>query len=541
MKKIINYDSSATEGLRAGVNKLAKAVTVTLGPSGCNVVISKPFIPSVATKDGVTVAKEVNLSDPLENTGAQMVKEVALKANELSGDGTSTAIVLANSIINVGFDTIEQRKIQPIQYKRGIDLAVKDVVAMLEKISTPLRLNSKRLKDVVNISSNGDKDLTREIIKAYKGVGKHGIVTIEESKGNTTYADIVPGMQFDRGYISPYFINVPGKSIVEFHNPLILIADSKIKNPTDILNYCEYAINEKRPLYIIAEDVEGEALSTLVVNKLNGVLDVVCVRAHGFGDRRRDNLFDLAILTGGALVSESLGHTLSKANPEFVLGSAKKIIVTKETTTIVAEPTEEQKLLIDKRIVEIQAQIDCAVIPFDKLKQEERLARLIGGVAIVYVGANSDLEIGEIKDRADDASKATRAALAEGIVPGGGRALEFIATSLNNTLDNIAFNNNGERVGYVGLLKALFSPSQCIAENAGLKYKQISEDKSVNYGLDASTGQYVDLMEAGIVDPKKVTRVALESAASIAGMILTTACTIVGLESKGESEFESIE
>ena len=410
---------------------------------------------------------------------------------------------------------------------------------MLKIIATPLRLNSKRLKDVVNISSNGDKDLTREIIKAYKGVGKHGIVTIEESKGNNTYADIVPGMQFDRGYISPYFINIPGKSITEFHNPLVLIADSKIKNPTDILNYCEYAISANRPLYIIAEDVEGEALSTLVVNKLNGVLDVVCVRAHGFGDRRRDNLFDLAILTGGALVSESLGHTLSKANPEFVLGSAKKIIVTKETTTIVAEPTEEQKFLIDKRVVEIQAQIDCAVLPFDKLKQEERLARLIGGVAIVYVGANSDLEIGEIKDRADDASKATRAAIAEGIVPGGGRALEFISFALSRLI-GINFNNDGERAGYEGLLRALLAPSECIAENAGLTYTAI-KDKPVNYGLDASTGQYVDLMEAGIVDPKKVTRVALESAASIAGMILTTACTIVGLESKGESEFESIE
>lgn len=540
MKKVINYDSSATEGLRAGVNKLAKAVTVTLGPSGRTVIIAKPFIPSTSTKDGVTVAKEVNLSNPLENTGAQMVKEVALKANELSGDGTSTAIVLANSIINVGFDTIKDHGIQPIQYKRGVDLAVKDVAAMLGKISTPLRLNSKRLKDVVNISSNGDKDLTREIIKAYKGVGKHGIVTIEESRGNNTYADIVPGMQFDRGYISPYFINIPGKSIVEFHNPLVLIADSKIKNPNDILNYCDYAISVNRPLYIIAEDVEGEALSTLAVNKLNGVLDVVCVRAHGFGDRRRDNLFDLAILTGGALVSESLGHTLSKANPEFVLGSAKKIIVTKETTTIVAEPTEEQKFLIDKRVVEIQAQIDCAVLPFDKLKQEERLARLIGGVAIVYVGANSDLEIGEIKDRADDASKATRAAIAEGIIPGGGRALEFIAFSLSESLISINFNNDGERAGYEGLLQALFAPSECIAVNAGLTYTAI-KDKPVNYGLDASTGHYVDLMEAGIVDPKKVTRVALESAASIAGMILTTACTIVGLESKGESEFESIE
>ena len=539
MKKVINYDSSAAEGLRAGVNKLAKAVTVTLGPSGCNVIIAKPFIPATATKDGVTVAKEVNLSDPLENTGAQMVKEVALKANELSGDGTSTAIVLANSIINVGFDTIKEHKIQPIQYKRGVDLAVKDVVAMLGIIATPLRLNSKRLKDVVNISSNGDKTLTREIIKAYKGVGKHGIVTIEESKGNNTYADIVPGMQFDRGYISPYFINIPGKSITEFHNPLVLIADSKIKNPTDILNYCEYAISANRPLYIIAEDVEGEALCTLVVNKLNGVLDVVCVRAHGFGDRRRDNLFDLAILTGGALVSESLGHTLSKANPEFVLGSAKKIIVTKETTTIVAEPTEEQKFLIDKRVVEIQAQINCAVLPFDKLKQEERLARLIGGVAIVYVGANSDLEIGEIKDRADDASKATRAAIAEGIVPGGGRALEFASFALSRMI-NINFNNDGERAGYVGLLQALLAPSECIAVNAGLTYTAI-KDKPFNYGLDASTGQYVDLMKAGIVDPKKVTRVALESAASIAGMILTTACTIVGLESKGESEFESIE
>lgn len=540
MKKIINYDSSAAEGLRAGANKLAAAVKVTLGPSGRNVIIAKPFIPSVITKDGVTVAKEVNLSNPLENTGAQMVKEVALKSNDLAGDGTTTSIVLANSIINTGFDTIEKSQVQPIQYKRGIDLAVKDVVGMLGKISTPLRLNSKRLKDVINISTNGDKNLTREIIKAYKGVGKHGIVTIEESKGNNTYADIVPGMQFDRGYISPYFINVPGKSITEFHNPLVLIADSKIKNPTDILNYCEYAISANRPLYIIAEDVEGEALSTLVVNKLNGVLDVVCVRAHGFGDRRRDNLFDLAILTGGALVSESLGHTLSKANPEFVLGSAKKIIVTKETTTIVAEPTEEQKFLIDKRVVEIQAQIDCAVLPFDKLKQEERLARLIGGVAIVYVGANSDLEIGEIKDRADDASKATRAAIAEGIIPGGGRALEFIAFSLTESLIKINFNNDGERAGYVGLLQALLAPSECIAENAGLTYTAI-KDKPVNYGLDASTGRYVDLMEAGIVDPKKVTRVALESAASIAGMILTTACTIVGLESKGESEFESIE
>lgn len=540
MKKIINYDSSAAEGLRAGANKLAAAVKVTLGPSGRNVIIAKPFIPSVITKDGVTVAKEVNLSDPLENTGAQMVKEVALKSNDLAGDGTTTSIVLANSIINTGFDTIEESQVQPIQYKRGIDLAVKDVVGMLGKISTPLRLNSKRLKDVITISTNGDKDLTREIIKAYKGVGKHGIVTIEESKGNNTYADIVPGMQFDRGYISPYFINIPGKSITEFHNPLVLIADSKIKNPNDILNYCDYAISANRPLYIIAEDVEGEALSTLVVNKLNGVLDVVCVRAHGFGDRRRDNLFDLAILTGGALVSESLGHTLSKANPEFVLGSAKKIIVTKETTTIVAEPTEEQKFLIDKRVVEIQAQIDCAVLPFDKLKQEERLARLIGGVAIVYVGANSDLEIGEIKDRADDASKATRAAIAEGIIPGGGRALEFIAFSLTESLVRINFNNDGERAGYVGLLQALLAPSECIAVNAGLTYTAI-KDKPVNYGLDASTGQYVDLMEAGIVDPKKVTRVALESAASIAGMILTTACTIVGLESKGESEFESIE
>lgn len=541
MKKIINYDSSAAEGLRAGANKLAKAVIVTLGPSGRNVIIAKPFIPTVITKDGVTVAKEVNLSDPLENTGAQMIKEVALKSNEIAGDGTTSSIVLASSIINIGFDTIEAGQIQPIQYKRGIDLAVKDVVDMLSKISTPLRLNSKKLKDVINISTNGDKELTKEIIKAYKGVGKHGIVTIEESKGNNTYADVVPGMQFDRGYISPYFINVPGKSIVEFHNPLVLIADSKIKNPTDILNYCEYAINQKRPLYIIAEDVEGEALSTLVVNKLNGVLDVVCVRAHGFGDRRRDNLFDLAILTGGALVSESLGHTLSKANPEFVLGSAKKIIVTKETTTIVAEPAEEQKFLIDKRVVEIQAQIDCAVLPFDKLKQEERLARLIGGVAIVYVGANSDLEIGEIKDRADDASKATRAALAEGIVPGGGRALEYIAITLNNGIDERGFSNNGERAGYAGLLTALFSPSQCIAENSGLKYIRIPVEHGVNYGLNASTGQYVDLLEAGIVDPKKVTRVALESAASIAGMILTTACTIVGLESKGETEFESIE
>ena len=525
MAKDIKFDIEARDGLKRGVDALANAVKVTLGPKGRNVIISKSFGAPTVTKDGVSVAKEVELEDELENMGAQMVKEVASKTNDLAGDGTTTATVLAQAIVKEGLKNVAAGA-NPMDLKRGIDKAVKAIVADLEKQAQKVGNSSEKIKHVAAISANNDNNIGDLIATAFSKVGKEGVITVEEAKGMETYVDVVEGMQFDRGYLSPYFVTDADKMIADLENPYILLFDKKISNLQEILPILEPVAQSSRPLLIIAEDVDGQALATLVVNKLRGGLKIAAVKAPGFGDRRKAMLEDIAILTGGTVISEERGFSLENATLDL-LGTAETITVDKDNTTIVNGNGNADA--IKARVNQIKAQIETTTSDYDKEKLQERLAKLAGGVAVLYVGAASEVEMKEKKDRVDDALHATRAAVEEGIVAGGGVAL----VRAKKTLEKITTDNLDETTGVQIVNKAIESPLRTIVENAGgegsVVINKVLEGKK-NFGYDAKSDKYVDMLEAGIIDPKKVTRVALENAASVAGMILTTECALVDIK-----------
>ena len=525
MAKDIKFDIEARDGLKRGVDALANAVKVTLGPKGRNVIISKSFGAPTVTKDGVSVAKEVELEDELENMGAQMVKEVASKTNDLAGDGTTTATVLAQAIVKEGLKNVAAGA-NPMDLKRGIDKAVKAIVADLEKQAQKVGNSSEKIKQVAAISANNDNNIGDLIATAFSKVGKEGVITVEEAKGMETYVDVVEGMQFDRGYLSPYFVTDADKMIADLENPYILLFDKKISHLQEILPILEPVAQSSRPLLIIAEDVDGQALATLVVNKLRGGLKIAAVKAPGFGDRRKAMLEDIAILTGGTVISEERGFSLENATLDL-LGTAETITVDKDNTTIVNGNGNADA--IKARVNQIKAQIETTTSDYDKEKLQERLAKLAGGVAVLYVGAASEVEMKEKKDRVDDALHATRAAVEEGIVAGGGVAL----VRAKKTLEKITTDNLDETTGVQIVNKAIESPLRTIVENAGgegsVVINKVLEGKK-NFGYDAKSDKYVDMLEAGIIDPKKVTRVALENAASVAGMILTTECALVDIK-----------
>ena len=525
MAKNIIFDIEARDGLKRGVDALANAVKVTLGPKGRNVVIGKAFGGPAITKDGVTVAKEIELEDTLENMGAQMVKEVASKTNDLAGDGTTTATVLAQSIVKEGLKNVAAGA-NPLDLKRGIDKAVKAIVKNLQEQSEEVGNKSSKIKQVASISSNNDEVVGDLIAEAFKKVGKEGVITVEEAKGTSTYVDIVEGMQFDRGYLSPYFVTNADKMLTDLENPYILLFEKKITNLKDLLPILEPVAQSGKPLLVIAEDVEGEALATLVMNKLRGALKIAAVKAPGFGDRRKAMLEDIAILTGGTVIAEERGLTLEKATLEM-LGTAERVTIDKDNTTIVngAGNTED----IKARVNQIKAQIETTTSEYDKEKLQERLAKLAGGVAVLYVGAASEIEMKEKKDRVDDALHATRAAVEEGIVAGGGVAL----VRTKEVLKLITTDSLDEATGIKILDRAIEEPLRQIVENAGgegsVVVAKVIEGKG-DFGYNAKTDEYVKMLKAGIIDPTKVTRIALENAASVAGMILTTACTLVDIK-----------
>ncbi|WP_298302412.1 chaperonin GroEL [Flavobacterium sp.] len=525
MAKDIKFDIEARDGLKRGVDALANAVKVTLGPKGRNVIISKSFGGPTVTKDGVSVAKEVELKDPLENMGAQMVKEVASKTNDLAGDGTTTATVLAQAIVKEGLKNVAAGA-NPMDLKRGIDKAVEAIVADLGKQAQEVGSSSEKIKQVASISANNDEVIGDLIATAFGKVGKEGVITVEEAKGTETYVDVVEGMQFDRGYLSPYFVTNPEKMNVELENPYILLYDKKVSSLKELLPVLEPVAQSGKPLLIIAEDVDGEALSTLVVNKLRGALKIAAVKAPGFGDRRKAMLEDIAILTGGTVIAEESGYTLENATLEM-LGTAEKIAIDKDNTTIVNGAGNVD--LIKNRVNQIKGQMETTTSDYDREKLQERLAKLAGGVAVLYVGAASEVEMKEKKDRVDDALHATRAAVEEGIVAGGGVALLRAKTSLAS----IKADNADEATGIQIVFRAVESPLRTIVENAGLEgsvvVAKVSEGKG-DFGYNAKTDEYVDMLKAGIIDPKKVTRVALENAASVAGMILTTECALIDIK-----------
>jgi len=525
MAKDIKFDSDARDGLKRGVDALANAVKVTLGPKGRNVIISKSFGSPTVTKDGVSVAKEVELEDELENMGAQMVKEVASKTNDLAGDGTTTATVLAQSIVKEGIKNVAAGA-NPMDLKRGIDKAVQAIIIDLEKQAQKVGNSSEKIKQVAAISANNDNTIGDLIATAFEKVGKEGVITVEEAKGMETYVDVVEGMQFDRGYLSPYFVTDADKMIADLENPYILLFDKKISNLNEILPILEPVAQSSRPLLIIAEDVDGQALATLVVNKLRGGLKIAAVKAPGFGDRRKAMLEDIAILTGGTVISEERGFSLENATLDL-LGTAETITIDKDNSTIVNGNGDAEA--IKARVNQIKAQIETTTSDYDKEKLQERLAKLAGGVAVLYVGAASEVEMKEKKDRVDDALHATRAAVEEGIVAGGGVAL----VRTKKTLEKIATENLDETTGIQIVNKAIESPLRTIVENAGgegsVVINKVLEGKK-NFGYDAKSETYVDMLEAGIIDPKKVTRVALENAASVAGMILTTECALIDIK-----------
>jgi chaperonin GroEL len=527
MAKDIRYNIEARNGIKAGVDKLANAVKVTLGPKGRNVIISKSFGAPTVTKDGVTVAKEIELKDELENMGAQMVKEVASKTNDLAGDGTTTATVLAQAIVKEGLKNVAAGA-NPMDLKRGIDKAVEAIVAELGNLSQEVGDSSDKIKQVASISANNDDVVGDLIAQAFGKVGKEGVITVEEAKGTDTYVDVVEGMQFDRGYLSPYFVTDSEKMTTELENPYILIVDKKVSSMKDLMPVLEPAAQSGKPLLIIAEDVEGEALATLVVNKLRGSLKIAAVKAPGFGDRRKAMLEDIAILTGGTVISEERGFTLENATIDM-LGTAETITIDKDNTTIVNGGGDGDN--IKNRVNQIKSQIETTTSDYDREKLQERLAKLAGGVAVLYVGAASEVEMKEKKDRVDDALHATRAAVEEGIVAGGGVAL---VRSLK-ALDNIKAETDDEATGIQIVAKAVEAPLRTIVENAGgegsvVINKVMEGDK----GYDAKTSTYVDMLEAGIIDPKKVTRVALENAASVSGMILTTECALTEIKEEND-------
>ncbi len=525
MAKDIKFDIEARDGLKRGVDALANAVKVTLGPKGRNVIISKAFGGPTVTKDGVSVAKEVELKDPLENMGAQMVKEVASKTNDLAGDGTTTATVLAQAIVKEGLKNVAAGA-NPMDLKRGIDKAVNAIVADLASQAQEVGSTSEKIKQVASISANNDEVIGELIATAFDKVGKEGVITVEEAKGTDTYVDVVEGMQFDRGYLSPYFVTNPEKMETEFDNPYILLYDKKISSLKELLPVLEPVAQSGKPLLIIAEDVDGEALSTLVVNKLRGALKIAAVKAPGFGDRRKAMLEDIAILTGGTVVAEESGYTLENATLEM-LGSAEKISIDKDNTTIVNGAGQPD--LIKNRVNQIKAQMETTTSDYDKEKLQERLAKLAGGVAVLYVGAASEVEMKEKKDRVDDALHATRAAVEEGIVAGGGVALLRAKSALNG----LKADNADEATGIQIVSRAIEAPLRTIVENSGLEgsvvVAKVAEGKG-NFGYNAKTDEYVDMLKAGIIDPKKVTRVALENAASVSGMILTTECALIDIK-----------
>ncbi|UMY66837.1 MULTISPECIES: chaperonin GroEL [unclassified Flavobacterium] len=525
MAKEIKFDIEARDGLKRGVDALANAVKVTLGPKGRNVIIGKSFGGPNVTKDGVTVAKEIELKDTLENMGAQMVKEVASKTNDLAGDGTTTATVLAQAIVKEGLKNVAAGA-NPMDLKRGIDKAVEAIVTDLGKQAKEVGSSSEKIKQVASISANNDDIIGDLIASAFEKVGKEGVITVEEAKGTDTYVDVVEGMQFDRGYLSAYFVTNPEKMEVELERPYILLYDKKVSSLKELLPVLEPVAQSGKPLLIIAEDVDGEALSTLVVNKLRGALKIAAVKAPGFGDRRKAMLEDIAILTGGTVVSEESGYTLENATLDM-LGTAEKVSIDKDNTTIVNGAGKAD--LIQNRVNQIKAQMEVTTSDYDREKLQERLAKLAGGVAVLYVGAASEVEMKEKKDRVDDALHATRAAVEEGIVAGGGVAL----LRAKSVLKELASSNADEATGIQIVSRAVEAPLRTIVENAGLE-GSVVVDKVLNgkddFGYNAKSDEYVDMLKAGIIDPKKVTRVALENAASVAGMILTTECALVDIK-----------
>lgn len=525
MAKEIFYDWNAREGLKKGVDALANAVKVTLGPKGRNVIIDKKFGAPHITKDGVTVAKEIELSTPIENMGAQMVKEVASKTNDQAGDGTTTATVLAQAIFNTGLKNVTAGA-NPMELKRGIDLAVAEVVKHLKGLSREVGDNHQKIAQVAAISANNDSNVGDIIAEAMSKVKKEGVITIEEAKGTETTVKIVEGMQFDRGYISPYFITDGEKMGTVYENPFILIYDKKISNMKEFLPVLEKVVQTGRPLLVISEDVESEALATLVVNRLRAGLKIVAVKAPGFGDRRKEMLEDIAILTGGLVISEEKGFKLEDATLEM-LGSAEKITVDKENTTIVSGKGNKEQL--EARIAQIKSQIEKTTSDYDREKLQERLAKLAGGVAVIYVGAASEVEMKEKKDRFDDALHATRAAIEEGIIPGGG--VGYI-TAIDK-LEKLKVETEDQKIGVEIIRRALEEPLRQIVANAGKEGSVVVNRlrKSQNkVGYNARTDKYEDLFAAGVIDPTKVARVALENAASIAGMLLTTECVLAEIK-----------
>jgi chaperonin GroEL len=521
MAKEIKFDIKAREELKKGVDALADAVKVTLGPKGRNVIIDKKFGAPHITKDGVSVAREIELEDPFQNMGAQLVKEVASKTGDDAGDGTTTATVLAQSIITVGLKNVAAGA-NPMDIKRGIDKGVALVVEGIKEMAEEVGDDFKKIEDVARVSANNDEAIGRLIAEAMKKVKKEGVITVDEAKGTETTVDMVEGMQFDRGYISPYFVTNTEKMECEMESPYILIYDKKISNLKDLLPVLEGVAQSGRPLLIIAEDVDNEALATLVVNRLRGSLKICAVKAPGFGDRRKEMLEDIAILTGGVVISEEKGMKLDAATIND-LGRAEKVNVNKENTTIVNGAGEKDA--IAQRVAQIKAQIEQTKSDYDREKLQERLAKLAGGVAVLHIGAPSEVEMKEKKDRVDDALSATRAAIAEGIVPGGGIA--YIRCL--SRLEGVKGGNDDETTGIAIVRRAIEEPLRQIAANAGVEgavvVQKVSEGEA-DFGYNARTDKYENLMAAGVIDPAKVTRVALENAASIAGMFLTTECVI---------------
>ena len=522
MGKEVLFDIEARDKLKSGVDALANAVKVTLGPKGRNVIIGKKFGAPHITKDGVSVAKEIELKDPIENIGAQMVKEVASKTADIAGDGTTTATVLAQAIISTGLKNVAAGA-NPMDLKRGIDKAVRDIVKNLKKNSQEVGSNNDKIKQIASISANNDEMIGSLIAEAMKAVGNDGVITVEEAKGTETEVKIVEGMQFDRGYLSPYFVTNTEKMICEMEKPMILIYDKKITNMKELLPVLEPVAQSGRPFLIIAEDIDGEALATLVVNRIRGSLKISAVKAPGFGDRRKAMLEDLAILTGGQVISEEKGLTLENVTLDM-LGTAEKVEIDKDNTTIVNGAGD--KALIKTRVEQIKAQIEASTSDYDKEKMQERLAKLAGGVAVLYVGAPTEVEMKEKKDRVDDALSATRAAVEEGIVPGGGIAL----IRALSTIDKIKSENEDEMTGIAIVKRAVEEPLRQIVANCGgegaVILQKIKEGKD-DFGYNARSEKFENLFSAGVVDPTKVTRIAIENAASIASMLLTTECVIV--------------
>jgi len=530
MSKQLFFSLEARNKMKKGVDVLANAVKVTLGPKGRNVVLEKKFGAPSITKDGVTVAKEIELEDPIENMGAQMVKEVASKTADVAGDGTTTATVLAQAIITEGLKNVAAGA-NPMDLKRGIDKAVAIVVDNLNSQSKAVGNDTKKIEQVASISANNDAEIGKLIASAMQKVGKDGVITVEEARGTETSIELVEGMQFDRGYISPYFVTNPDKMEVELQNPYILIYDKKISAMKDILHILEKIAQQSAPLLIISEDLEGEAMATLVVNKLRGTLKVAAVKAPGFGDRRKEMLQDIAILTKGIVISEEQGYKLEAADLTY-LGRAERVTIDKDNTTVVGGKGKKDE--IQARIAQIKSQIESTTSEYDKEKLQERLAKLSGGVAVLNIGAATEVEMKEKKDRVDDALHATRAAVEEGIVPGGGiayiRAIE--------ALDKKKGSNDDETTGIAIVRRALEEPLRQIVANAGVEgsivVQKVKEGKA-DYGYNARTDKYENLLAAGVIDPTKVSRVALEHAASIAGMLLTTECVVADKPKKEEA------